>query len=201
VLAPTEYGKTYLVSELLKLWSYTLALDIKGDGDPSVARLGRKIDGYPTPFELRRDKAHHYVVSPGYGAWNVHGDALARAWKAGKAKGSAGSWTVYCDETLIASQHGLEEALRHIWVAGRSRGLTLIASNQAAKDIPQEFYGQPRWHFFGNLRDDRVLYRVMEVGSGDKDMIRNTLPDLDEDAHEFLVLGPGRFAVRTVVGR
>jgi hypothetical protein len=201
IIGPTEYGKTYLAAALLGLWEYTLALDIKGDGDPSVGKLGRKVDAYPTRYDLRRDDAHHYVVSPGYGRWGVHGDALARAWSAGKAKGSAGGWTVYVDEILLATQHGLGEAMRHYLVAGRSRGLTLVGSNQAARDIPREFYDQPRWHFFGNLRDDRVLYRVMEIGSGDKNMIRNVIPTLDEEAHEWLLLGPNRFAVRTVVGK
>ncbi|MCI4354580.1 MAG: hypothetical protein L3K06_04365 [Thermoplasmata archaeon] len=211
VVAPTEYGKSHLVvNGLLPLWSYTLTLDIKQDGDPVVAKAGRRVRHYPTRVDLLLDEHHRYVLTPGYpesAAARTFGEALVAAWKAGQRERGKGSWTIYVDELRLATGNGtkadpglgLAPALRRLWIAGRSRGLTIIGSNQAARSVPQEFYDQPKWHVFGNLRDDRVLYRISEIGTGDKNMIRATVPDLDDERHELLITGPGRFAARTIV--
>lgn len=76
----------------------------------------------------------------------------------------------------------------------------MVTSNQAARSVPTEAYDQPRWHLFGSLRDDRVLYRISEMGSADKNLIRAIVPDLNDEQHEFLITGPGRFAARFSVG-
>lgn len=209
VIAPTDYGKTYLyVKGLRPLWDYTLTFDIKGDGDPVLKRAGRKLKSYPSRADLLLDEHHHYVISPGYnsGAGRTFGEAMLAAWREGSRRRGI-KWLIYCDELRLAAGDGtianpglgLGPALTKTWVAGRSRGITLVASNQAARKVPQEFYDQPKWHFFGHPRDDRVLYRISEMGTGDKDLMRAVIPTLDEGAHEFLVTGPGGFSARTVV--
>ncbi len=102
--------------------------------------------------------------------------------------------TYYVDETrILADKLKMRDHLETLWVAGRSRKITLVGSTQAPRYVPSEFYDQPTYVLIGNVRDRIAQRRLAEIG-GDTDLIMQVVPRLDW--HEFLILGP-RWAVRT----
>ena len=206
VLAPTGYGKSYLVTKgLLPLWSHTLILDVKGD-DATLASAGhRSTKGYPSRWDLllAGEDSQRWRIHPGgfskglRPAWH---DVFAQVWRSGADKDTA-TWTVYADETrLLADPQylGMKAWLDALWISGRSRGLTLIAGTQAPRWVPSSFYDQPRWLAIGQVRDRNTLRRLSEIG-GDTEMMMDTVPRLGW--HEFLFLGPQWSAIAKLPGR
>lgn len=204
VTAPTGYGKTYLVTHgLLPLWRYVLTIDIKGDDPELIRGAGRKIEGYPSRWDLYGDEETRFRISPGGLSTATSrrlDEVFRKVWASGRRRRRAGTWTLYLDEVRVLSENlGLRKQLQSLYIMGRGRGITLIGSTQAPRNVGfSEYYDQPRWHFIGSFRDARVIQRLSEIG-GSGDMIREVVPDLDDIRHEFLVLGPGNYAARTFV--
>lgn len=207
VLAPTGYGKSYLVTRgLLPLWSHTLILDAKG-GDDTLARAGHeRRKAYPSRFELwtraQDERPVRYRIAPGgYSrslrpAWH---DVFANIWRAGNGRDA--SWTVYVDETRLMSDPkmlGMSGWLDALWISGRSRGITLVAGTQGPRWVPTSFYDQPRWLAIGQFRDKGTLRRIAEIG-GDTSMLMDEVPRLGW--HDFLFLGPRWSAIAKLPGR
>lgn len=195
VTAPTGWGKSFLVANgLLPLWRYVLAVDVKGDDENLVKWAEKTISSYPSRLDLYRDDGPtRFRVRPGgLGEGARHNlDQMFRAvWRAGSRRKAAGSWTIYLDEArLISDQMKLKAHLTTLWVAGRSKGITVIGSTQAPRFVPSEYYDQPTWHYIGGFRDKRTLVRMSEIG-GDTDLIAEVVPSLSRERHEFLILGP-----------
>lgn len=176
------------------MWSYSLTFDVKDDGSVPIAR---KIKEYPSWRMLADSKSHHFRLSPGYGpsAARVFDDAFRKVWAAGRDEPKKGSWVINLDELRIMSDKlGLRSHIETFYIAGRSRGITMIGSTQAPRYVPSEFYDQATWHIFGPVRDVKTLRRVGEIG-GDTASIMDVVPQLDRERHEFYVLGPGFEAV------
>jgi hypothetical protein len=183
------------------MWDYSLALDVKNDG--SVPG-GRKVRGYPSWRMLLADPPHHYRVAPGYGpaASRAFDDVFRKVWSAGRDSPDVGSWVVYIDEVKIMSDKmGLRDHIETMWIGGRSRGITMIGSTQAPRDVPSDVYDQSTWYFFGpGMRDLRTLDRFGEI-SGDRQRLREIVPGLDFERHEFYVTGPGFEAITSLPAR
>ncbi len=195
VLARTKGGKSYLVGNgLLPMWDYTLTLDVKSDGSVPGGRL---VKGYPSLRMLTEDGPHHYRIAPGLGAdaRGVFDEVFRKAWSAGSETAGAGSWVINIDELKIMSDKlRMRDHIETMYIAGRSRGITMIGSTQAPRDVPSDFYDQATWFFFGAMRDTRTLDRIGEI-AGDRPRIREVVPALDFEAHEFFVVGPGFEAI------
>lgn len=177
-----------------------LAVDIKGD-DPELRKAThRTIRSYPSRLDLMDpDVTRFRVVPGGLGETARHNldEMFRKVWRSGTTRRKKGTWLVYLDETrILADQMAMRKHLTALWVMGRSKGITVLASTQAPRMVPSEYYDQPRWHWIGNFRDVRTLRRIAEIG-GDTDLVYEVVPDLDAEAHEFLVLGPSNFAART----
>lgn len=174
VLGQNGSGKTHLIVHgLLPLCvdDKVCLIDNKGD-DPVLKASGAK-PVRSLPRELRRvtfddgkPKSAWYrlVVSDNYGqAQDQVGRALEHIYK-------EGDWIVVLDETRAISDPrspglGLQPQLDRLWLRGRSRNISVIASTQAPRWVPSSFYDQCQFVWCSRIRDERAHQRVMEIGS------------------------------------
>jgi hypothetical protein len=212
LVAPTGYGKSHMVMRgLIPRWTHVITLDVKGD-DPIVrAGAGRRVKGFPTRLDLLREEtmehpSYRFRVFPGSlgpAARRSFDDVFRKAWAAGaKRKPGNGAWVLNVDEARILSDKlKMRDHLETMWIMGRSRGITMVASTQAPRWVPREFYDQASWIAIGRQRDEDVIRRLKEVGGtlGDSADVRKILPALERSDHrrEFLIVGPDDFAAIT----
>jgi hypothetical protein len=221
VLAPTETGKTYLVTRgLLPLMPYSLTIDgktgVPGRGkewlpdDPDNRMHARWMgahvcDRYPQPdiarFWGKDPYPHkHYWVAPRRSELrDVVSEALSESLVSKKKHGI--EWTVYVDEIKKIAATGDEgeglgapiiEWLRY----GRTKG-TFIGSTQSPRyNGPSmgDFVDQPRWKFIGFTADGSVVERYAEISGFPRKTAMAVVPNLRE--HEWWLLGPHRLSVR-----
>jgi hypothetical protein len=201
VLARTKAGKsTFVGLGLLPMWNYTLTLDVKNDGSVPI-RGGRSVKDYPAWYTLAGEGPHHYRVAPGWGPHAVRAfdNVFRQVWSAGREDPKLGSWTLYIDELKIMSDKlKMRDHLEVMYVAGRSRGITMIGSTQAPRDVPSEFYDQPTWLVIGaGTRDLRTLDRLGEI-TGDRQRLRDVAPQLDFGTRQFYIAGPDFEAITSL---
>lgn len=173
-------GKSHLIVHgLLPLCEHdnVCILDNKGD-DPVLAASGAK-SVRNLPGRLRRtldndnpkDGWYRLVVYDDTGrAQEQVGTALDKIY-------SEGNWIVVLDETRAISDPrspglGLQPLLDRMWLRGRSRGISVVASTQAPRWVPSSFYDQCQFVWCSRIRDERAHQRVMEIGS----MTRQHIP-------------------------
>lgn len=211
VIAPTGYGKSHLVVKgLMRRWTHVITLDVKGD-DPVVrAGCGDLIHHYPTQTDIL--KAELGESNPRY-LFRVHSnsrdqmrrefyDVFANAWSKGGRRKKAGSWVIHVDEArIISDKLKMRDHLEWLWIGGRSKGITMLASTQAPRWVPREFYDQATWIAIGRQRDEDVIRRLKEIGgaAGDGVDLRSVLPSLERSTNrrEFLIVGPDDFVAIT----
>lgn len=175
-------------------------LDPKGDDDTLDRYGGRRIKVAPTRFDLWRYGDEHgwrLRLNPSLANARKEFDAAIRlGWRISRrlAQDAGEGVTYYIDETrVLADKLSMRDHLETLWIAARSRKITLVAATQAPRYVPAEFYDQAKFVAIGNVRDRRALRRLAEIG-GDTDMLMDVVPRLDW--HEFLIVSP-RWAVRT----
>lgn len=173
-------GKTHLIVHgLLPLCSDddVCIIDNKGD-DPVLAASGaRPVKSLPTRFRraLTNDRP-----KDGWYRLMVSDDPLKGKVQVAKALQQIydeGNWIVVLDETRAISDPrspglGLQPYLDRLWLRGRSRNISLIASTQAPRWVPSSFYDQCQFVWCSRIRDERAHQRVMEIGS----MTRQHIP-------------------------
>lgn len=154
-----------------------LLIDNKGD-DPVLASSGAR-SVRVLPGRIRRtldndnpkDGWYRLVVYDDTGrAQDQVGTALDKIY-------SEGNWVVVLDETRAISDPrspglGLQPLLDRMWLRGRSRGISVVASTQAPRWVPSSFYDQCQFVWCSRIRDERAHQRVMEIGS----MTRQHIP-------------------------
>lgn len=181
---------------LLPLRRNVVIFDPKGDDSTLDRYGGRRVRSMPSRLDVflhaEPETGIRYRLNPPYaGAKSAFDEAIRAVWRTSKkmeqGPGREG-WTVYIDELRIASDKlGLRSHLETLWIAGRSRGITVIAGTQAPRFVPSEFYDQPRYLAIGAIRDRRALVRLSEIG-GDTDMMMDVVPRLRQ--REFLFVSP-----------
>src|SRR5215469_9798686 len=173
-------GKSHLIVHgLLPLCEHdnVAIFDNKGD-DPVLAASGARAVRH-LPSRLRRtldndnpkDGWYRIVVADETArAQEQVGTALEQIYK-------EGNWIVVLDETRAISDPrspglGLQPLLDRMWLRGRSRGISVVASTQAPRWVPSSFYDQCQFVWCSRIRDERAHQRVMEIGS----MTRQHIP-------------------------
>jgi len=167
-------GKSYLIVHgLLPLCvdDKVLIIDNKGDDPVLIAAGARPVKQLPRQYrrvtvEDQKPKSGWYrlVVSEQRerGIDQV-GRALDQVYKEGE-------WVVVIDETRALSDPrspglGLQPELDRLWLRGRSRRISVIASTQAPRWVPSSFYDQCQFVWCSRIRDDRAHLRIQEIGS------------------------------------
>lgn len=196
VLAPTDWGKTYLVSELLavtaspKLQAVNLAIKPRDKTMKDwTAKLGYKtVKSWPPPPQLLR-KPNGYTLwprhtfDPDVDDWTLHQQFR----KAIRDCYRRGNKILNVDEILGMIDLGLMKDLRAVWTRGRSMGCGLWGTNQSPTFIGRWAYSQAAHLFLGNDPDRRARERFAEIGGGiDPDTIRRVTLELQE--REWLYL-------------
>jgi len=174
ILGQNGSGKTHLVVHgILPLCVDDKVCIIDNKGDDPVLRASGAKPVRALPGELKRvtfDDAkpksawYRLVVSdePEHAKDQV-GQALDKIYK-------EGNWIVVLDETRAISDPrspglGLQPELDRLWLRGRSRHISLIASTQAPRWVPSSFYDQCQFVWCSRIRDERAHQRIMEIGS------------------------------------
>ena len=182
---------------------HVLILDPKG-GDDTLDRYGgRRLSRSPTRFDLwrwgdERGGWRFRINPPLDNARRVFAGVIDTGWASSRElkRRSGEGVTYYLDETRVLSDMlDLKKHLQTLWVAGRSRAITIVAATQAVRYTPTELADQSTWVLFGNVRDRRALQRFAEV-SGNTDLVMSHVPRLRP--FEFLLVGP-RTSFRTMM--
>ena len=174
ILGQNGSGKTHLIVHgLLPLCTddKVLIIDNKGD-DPVLSSSGAK----PVrilPRELRRAALDDGKPKSAWYRLVVHDDLGRAQEQVGRALDQVykeGNWVVVLDETRAISDPrspglGLQPLLDRLWLRGRSRNISVIASTQAPRWVPSSFYDQCQFVWCSRIRDERAHQRVMEIGS------------------------------------
>lgn len=112
---------------------------------------------------------------------------------------STGNQILYIDEAAYFAERppdglGLSAQLNHYWRQSRKLAVSLWAGTQRPVNVPRNMWTEPYWLFLFRPEDDEDL-KVIADRSGQKDLVREVLPQLG--AHEFLMLRrrPERLAV------
>ena len=174
ILGQNGSGKTHLIVHgLLPLCVDDKVAIIDSKGDDSVLRASGAKSVRVLPRELKRiafDDAkpksawYRLVVADGHDeAQDQVGRALEQIYK-------EGNWIVVLDETRAISDPrspglGLQPQLDRLWLRGRSRNISVIASTQAPRWVPSSFYDQCQFVWCSRIRDGRAHERIMEIGS------------------------------------
>lgn len=174
ILGQNGSGKTHLIVHgLLPLCVDDKVCIIDNKGDDPVLRSSGAKSVRVLPRELKRatfddgqPKSAWYrlAVSDDYNqAQDQVGNALRQMYK-------EGNWVVVLDETRAISDPrspglGLQPELDRLWLRGRSRNISVIASTQAPRWVPSSFYDQCQFVWCSRIRDERAHQRVMEIGS------------------------------------
>jgi hypothetical protein len=210
-IGPTGSGKTVLNRYILRRRRFVVVLGIKNrdpelygpfqadgfklvhrfnldedskDNDPKVLFVPRT-DKHGA--EARRDKQKAFRL-----ALNDIMDAQAAA--------GHENWTVYADDVrYMSDQLGLRTEFEEIWIAGRSEGITMVASTQEPVDIPVMAYGQATHLFLFRSTDRRRADRMAELTGVNRDVARDTILRLPP--HQFLYINreTGRMLTSIVI--
>jgi hypothetical protein len=167
-------GKSHLIVHgLLPLCEddKVLIIDNKGDDKVLLEAGARPVKMIPremrrAAFDDGKPKSAWYrlVVYDDIGkAQDQVGRALEQVYR-------EGSWVVVLDETRALSDPrspglGLQPQLDRLWLRGRSRNISVIASTQAPRWVPSSFYDQCQFVWCSRIRDERAHQRIMEIGS------------------------------------
>lgn len=173
VLGQNGCGKSYMiVNGLLPLCKMdnVAIFDNKGD-DPVLNSSGAKPVRY-IPKKWRRtldnnDERDGWFRIKVFDETNRARDQVAAALE---RIYSEGNWIVVLDETRAISDPrspglGLQPLLDRMWLRGRSRRISVIASTQAPRWVPTSFYDQCQFVWSSRIRDERAHTRIMEIGS------------------------------------
>lgn len=167
-------GKTHLIVHgLLPLCTddRVLIIDNKGD-DPTLNAAGAKRVRV-LPKEIRRLTFDDGKPKSAWYQLVVHDNTAQAQDQVGNAIRrvyNEGNWVVVLDETRAISDPkspglGLQPELDRLWLRGRSRNISVIASTQAPRWVPSSFYDQCQFVWCSRVRDDRAHQRIMEIGS------------------------------------
>ena len=174
ILGQNGSGKTHLIVHgILPLCTDDKVCIIDNKGDDPVLKASGAKSVRVLPRELKRvtfDDAkpksawYRLVVSDDFGrAQEQVGRALQQIYREGE-------WIVVLDETRAISDPrspglGLQPELDRLWLRGRSRRISVVASTQAPRWVPSSFYDQCQFVWCSRIRDERAHQRVMEIGS------------------------------------
>lgn len=103
-----------------------------------------------------------------------------------------GSWAVIIDEAMwLHGNLGLGKEMDALWFGGRSSRVSVIACGQRPVAVPRQMIAQASLLFLWHIGDKRDLESLRDMGGViPRQVIEDTLPALDYEAHEFLFVQP-----------
>jgi hypothetical protein len=200
VLAPTGWGKTHLLHQLLERVATkdnpAVVLIVKPK-DSTVEKFRkrlkwRRIEEYPEPAPLLqhlREKTAGVVVwprhrfDPDVDEPRIHRTmrrAILHCYRHGKR-------IVVVDEAYsMGKEYGLDREMVTVLSKGRSMGTAIFGASQKPSHIPLWFYSQSEHLFLGNDPDKRARQRYAEIGGVDPKLVEAEVSGLRQ--REFLYI-------------
>lgn len=184
-IAPTGWGKTTLMIELLAVRRYIVAFGVKGRDDTMVEMM--------QDLRLMRQKEFTPDVADRVALWpdirGVGKDHTKRQrevfLRACDTIFRTGGWCAYFDEVVyLAEVLGMESELKMLLNQGRSSYITVVATTQRPAFIPLAFYDQASHMFIGKDMDHRNVKRLSELMGEAAQQVKMEIPTLRK--HEFL---------------
>lgn len=98
-----------------------------------------------------------------------------------------GGWSVLVDEvSYFTDQLKLDSELAMLWTQGRSNNISLVASTQRPRDVPQLMFNQWSHLFVFQTTDDYELKRIASIGGNNSRIVLEKVPYLPQ--YHFLYL-------------
>lgn len=98
-----------------------------------------------------------------------------------------GGWCLVIDELWwIANELGLAKELRHLWLQGRSLGITLVACAQRPANVPVESYASSTHLLIWHAPDGRDVKRLGELSGVDPAEVIDAVRQLNRGKYEVL---------------
>jgi hypothetical protein len=204
ILAPTDYGKTYLCHQLLQ---HTVSPElpavelVRKKRDSTVSRWAEEsgfqvVRGWPPPPDPRYMKPPGVIVWPrhrGHPALDdpahrhVFGNAIRDTYNRGgnRRRGIRGRILV-CDEAAALVRLGLEPECDMVLTMGRDQPCGAWMCSQRPRNIPLTTYSMSQHLFLGYNKDDQDRKRYGEIGGVDKKLVWETVENLNW--HEWLYI-------------
>lgn len=182
LVGPTGQGKTTLMISLLKKRDYVAVFGTKPHDDTMIKLIK---SGYQHLQRWEHMPVNRYprrVIWPNIIANQLDSeDQMTKIFR--EAYGAAfreHGWCLAIDEGWYMSKVlKLDKEMRTIWTQGRSLGLSHVVATQRPAWVPTEMYDQSTHLFFWRNNDDRVIQRIMEIGTINGTVIRHLIPRLE----------------------
>lgn len=187
VIAPTGWGKTTMMIQLLRLRTYIAAFAVKGK-DSSMDEMIRDL-GLWRMKSWTPDVYHRICLwPPVLGAGKEHRKQQREEFQhAIDSIYRAGGWCAFFDEVVyLAETLGLEGELKFLLNQGRSSSITVVACTQRPRFIPLAFYDQATHLWIGKDTDRQNVVRLAELAGNAEKQVRTEIPTLER--YEFLYL-------------
>jgi hypothetical protein len=200
-IAPTKWGKTTMMVELLELRRCIVAFGVK-KRDDTMTRMMRELGMTRQKRMLNHDLANRIALWPdlkgvGKGFQKDQREIFEHAINTIFVIGGT---CLYADEVVyLCEQLGLETDLKMILNQARSSFITMVACTQRPAFIPLAFYDQATHLLIGKDNDERNIARLAGLTGEAKNRVRMEIPRLQK--HEFLYINRDNdFRCRTKVG-
>jgi hypothetical protein len=180
VIAPTGFGKTRLIRELLqqtispKLPVAALVMKPRDTEARALGRLLRLQTTYDWPPVLPKLGSNGWLVWPRHRYDpNIDDPHLHRVFRrAILARYKKGRGIIFADEVVgLSKDLALEPELNAVWMRGRSMGCGLWGAAQRPAYVPLHGYSQAQHIFLAHDPDRRSRDRFAEIGGIDPDLI------------------------------
>jgi hypothetical protein len=187
VIAPTDWGKTFLCHQLLarsatpRLPAVEIVMKPKDDTVASYVKESgfRKVTEWPTTHTI-------FQKPPGWVLWPKHvykpeidDPSHYRIYRAALLDSyKRGNRIVFADEMVGLCDLGLTNELKTIWRRGRSMKCGLWGATQRPREVPLDAYSQAGHLFLGNNPDDADRKRYSEIGGVDRKLVSEVVASL-----------------------
>lgn len=199
VIAPTNWGKTTLMAELLSIRTYIAAFGVKGQ-DRSMEKLIRELGLYRTKT-WQPDVSHRACLWPDIKGAGANHRKHQRDIFAGAMDSiyRSGGWCCFFDEvSYLSDTLKLDDELKFLLNQGRSSFITVVGCTQRPAFIPLAFYDQATHLFIGKDTDHRNVTRLSELTGNARKVVASEIPALPKYTFLYVNRDTG-FRCRTKV--